>query len=91
MAEHTPLGQAGVISGPFWGHVGANLVPFSAILVSTCIPEAKISFLPWFSDDFKVTLEPFLGHVGSMLAQFGATLDHFVTLLGHLGVLWVPQ
>ena len=91
MAQHRPLGQAGVISGPFWGQFGANLVPFSAILVSTCTSEATISFFPWFSNDFKVAFEPFLGHVGSILAQLGATLDQFVVLLGHLGGLWVTH
>ena len=91
MAQHRPLGQAGVNVGPFWGQFGANLVLFSAILVSTCTPEAKISVFPWFSNDFKVSFELLLGHVGSILAQLGATLDHFVALLGHLGALWVPH
>ena len=74
MAQHRPLGQVGVISGPFWSQFGANLVLLSAILVSTCTPEANILFFPLCSTAHFAAL---LGHLGALwvphrLAKFVA-------------------
>ena len=76
--------------GSSWGQFGANLVPFRAILVSRCTPEAEILIFHGFSNDFKVTFEPSWGHVGSILAHLGAILGHLGALSGHLGVFCVP-
>ena len=57
--------------GPSWGQFGANSVPFWAISVSRCTPEAKISMSPWFLNDIKVTPGPLWGHSGPSWVHLG--------------------